>query len=149
VLVALDVTGDPSQNFEELVEFASSVGVSALLGGTPVRLLFSDGQAHHFDSKRDADSLRDVLTLVEAGHPSSGIGWLVEAAQNHSGSAAVVLAQSSKADMGVGYLLSEYATVISAWISAVPAVARSGGVDLLTASDAPGLVALWNGTFGR
>lgn len=149
VLIAFDVHAEASPQFEELVEFAASVGTSSLRAGHPVRLITSAGAEEMFDGRDGESGLLDAFTVVQPAGDEGDAAWLAAAAARSTGSTAVVcsVAADTAAAAGQTMFVGRFGTVACVGISAKVQTTTVGGVQVLSAPCAIDLTNAWNARF--
>lgn len=149
VLVALDVRSAPGSEFEELIEFAASVGLSAVRAGHPVRLITSAGAEEMFDGRDAESAVLDAFTVVIASEDPGDSSWLAAAAARSTGSTAVVCSVDSEVAAAAGQTMfaGRFGTVACVGISVQSAVSQLGSVQVLSAPSGAELASAWNARF--
>lgn len=151
VLVVLDLAAEPGRDFEELIEFAASVGTSALRVGHPVRLVTSAAAEKTFDGREGEGELLDALAVVNPVGKSEGSRWLSSAAARNTGSLAVIcsVAASASAEAGRAMFSGRFGTVVCVGIATEVTAAVRSGIQVLEAPTAETLSSAWNSRFVR
>jgi uncharacterized protein (DUF58 family) len=151
VVIGLDLGGTGSAEFEELMDFAASVGIAALHKGNPVRLVTSTAGDQTFVGLDAGMSFLDAMAVIDASVSDHDIGWLRTALGRSSGSTALVAAVDPNVAGELGRLVGrgQFGTVVAAGVAPETAVATDRSVVTISAPSCAALCTAWEATVAR
>lgn len=151
MVIALDLRGTGSDEFEELMDFVTSVGVAALQKGNPVRTLTSNGSDETFVGQGSAMSFLDAMAVIDADGADEDDTWLRKTLGHNSGSTALIAAQDADVAAEMGRLVGDgkFGTVVAAGVSPQTVVATDRSVVVISAPMCRDLCAAWESMVAR